>query len=207
MPDGKYDAILVGYGFCGGIINGLTTPHTPLVIPRAHDCITLFLGSRHRYAQAIADQPGAYYYTSGWLECVRRRGEKTPPSQTMFLPTRAALSGNASAACEMWVKKFGEDQARYLSQVMDQWTSTYTHGVLIDFEFSRPLRLRDQVEAMCVKRGWQFREMEGDLRLLQRWLNADWPPEDFLVVPPGQKVAPSYDPDVVKAEAAESLCK
>ncbi|MBI2946975.1 MAG: DUF1638 domain-containing protein [Verrucomicrobia bacterium] len=204
VPTGKYDAILVGYGLCGGMINGLTTPHTPLVIPRAHDCITLFLGSRERYAQTIAAQPGAYYYTSGWLECLRRRGEKTLPDQTMFLPTRAALSGNASAAYELWVKKFGEDQARYLSQVMDQWTSTYTHGVLIDFDFSRPLRLRDQVEAVCAKRGWQFGAMEGDLRLLQHWLNGEWTPEDFLIVTPSRKVTPSYDQGVIQAEAVDS---
>ncbi len=46
VPAGKFDAILIGYGLCSNILVGLTTQHTPLVIPRAHDCITFFLGSK-----------------------------------------------------------------------------------------------------------------------------------------------------------------
>ena len=69
MPAGKYEAILLGYGLCSSILTGLTTAHTPLVIPRAHDCITFFLGSKERYQKMFASRPGTYYYTSGWLEC------------------------------------------------------------------------------------------------------------------------------------------
>ncbi|MCX7825816.1 MAG: DUF1638 domain-containing protein, partial [Verrucomicrobiae bacterium] len=73
VPAGKYDAILLGYGLCSNILVGLTTAHTPLVIPRAHDCITFFLGSKERYQQFFTSHPGSYYYTAGWLECRRRR--------------------------------------------------------------------------------------------------------------------------------------
>ena len=41
-----YDAIALGYGLCGQATSGITARSKPLVIPRAHDCITLFLGSR-----------------------------------------------------------------------------------------------------------------------------------------------------------------
>src|SRR6476620_3424328 len=51
IPEGKYDAVLIGYALCGNIIAGLRATHTPLVIPRAHDCITFFLGSKERYQQ------------------------------------------------------------------------------------------------------------------------------------------------------------
>ena len=37
VPEGKYDAILLGYGLCSSILTGLRTRHTRLVIPRAHD--------------------------------------------------------------------------------------------------------------------------------------------------------------------------
>ena len=80
VPTGKYDGILLGYGLCSNIITGLTTTHTPLVIPRAHDCITLFLGSKERYREFFDAHPGTYYYTSGWLECRRRsNGSGTCP--------------------------------------------------------------------------------------------------------------------------------
>ena len=58
VPADKYDAIVLGYGLCSNILVGLTTRHTRLVIPRAHDCITFFLGSKARYQQCFADHPG-----------------------------------------------------------------------------------------------------------------------------------------------------
>ena len=44
-PEGVYDAILLGYGLCGNGLDGLTARHTRLVLPRAHDCIALLMGS------------------------------------------------------------------------------------------------------------------------------------------------------------------
>jgi hypothetical protein len=199
---GKYDAILLGYGLCGNIIRGLKVPHTPLVVPRAHDCITFFLGSKERYQQVAESHGGTYYYTSGWLEVLRRRGDKAGGMGAMFLPSRAGLSGSggAPAAFDEWVRKYGEEQARYLLEVMDQWTANYTHGALIEFDFTRALELREQVEAVCTQRGWQFEELAGDLGLFRRWLDGDWDPKDFLVVQPNQKVVPSYDDAIIKAE-------
>ena len=45
----KYHAILLGYGLCGNGVVGLQS-QLPLVIPKANDCISLFLGCRKRYA-------------------------------------------------------------------------------------------------------------------------------------------------------------
>ncbi len=67
VPAGKYDAILLGYGLCSNILTGVTCSHTRLVIPRAHDCITFFLGSKERYQRCFGERPGTYYFTSGWL--------------------------------------------------------------------------------------------------------------------------------------------
>ena len=44
-----FDAILLGYGLCGNTIAGLRVREIPVVVPRAHDCCTLFLGSRKRF--------------------------------------------------------------------------------------------------------------------------------------------------------------
>ena len=198
VPAGKYDAILIGYGLCSTILTGLTTAHTPLVIPRAHDCITLFLGSKERYQDFFTTREGSYYYTSGWLECQRRREGEL--KQTAFLPAHAAAS--AKMVYEQWVQKYGEEQAQYLMNVMGQWAQTYNRGVLIDFDFTKPLGLREQVQKICDERGWQFEEVEGDLGLLQRWLDGNWWEEDFLVLRPGEKVAASYDEMIIRAEPA-----
>lgn len=201
IPSGKYDAILVGYALCGNLIRGLTTAHTPLVIPRGHDCITFFLGSMERYDRLSHARPGSYYYTSGWLECIRRRGTGSTAMDQRFLPTRAGVYDATEPIYTEWVQKYGEERAQYLLEVMGHWTESYTHGVLIDYDFTKPLHLHEQVEAICERRGWRFEQLEGDLHLLQRWLNGEWDAQSFLTVQPGQTVAPSYDQGVIKAEA------
>ena len=63
-----YDAILIGYGLCNNGIVGLSSSDKPLILPRAHDCITLFLGSRERYLDYFQNNPGVYFQTTGWIE-------------------------------------------------------------------------------------------------------------------------------------------
>lgn len=204
VPEGKYDAILLGYALCGNLVAGLQARHTPIVIPKAHDCITFFLGSRDRYRLLSESTPGAYYYTSGWLESVRRRGASMVPGHPAYLPARADETPRQDAAYQHWVQKYGEAKARQLLEVMKGWTENYTHGVLIDFDFTRPLHLHEQVRSICAHHGWQFEELEGDLRLLQRWVDGEWDPASFLRVNPGHTVAPSYDDEVLRADPPDA---
>ena len=197
VPAGKYEAILLGYGLCSNILTGVSTSHTPLVIPRAHDCITFFLGSKERYRECFDSKPGTYYYTSGWLECAKRRGTKGPIWGGASLP--AGANSNFKAAYDEWVKKYGEDQANYLMQEMNRWTDSYSHGTLITFDFAKHLKLREQVEEICKERNWEYSELPGDMRLLEKLLNGDWPEADFLVVPPGHKVIVTNDEQVIAA--------
>src|ERR1035438_8361996 len=59
--EGVYQAILLGYGLCGNGLDGLTARHTRLVLPRAHDCIALLMGSHARYQAYFDGNPGTYY--------------------------------------------------------------------------------------------------------------------------------------------------
>jgi len=70
-----FDAVILGYGLCNLGVVGLKAPaHCPLVITRAHDCMTLFMGSRERYAKYFAENPGTYFLTPGWIEHVEETG-------------------------------------------------------------------------------------------------------------------------------------
>lgn len=197
VPAGKYDAIVLGYGLCSSILAGLTTAHTQLVIARAHNCITFFLGSRERYRECFDAHPGTYYYASGWLECAKRRGEQGPIWGGAALP--AGANTNLKASFDQWVRKYGEDQARYLLEEMGRWTNSYSHGTLIDFEFLQHLKLGEQVRQICAERGWEYSQLQGDLRLLQKLLQGDWPDSEFLIVRPGQKLVPTNDEQIIGA--------
>ena len=189
VPEGVNDAILLGYGLCNMMLAGLTTHHTPLVIPKAHDCITFFLGSKERYKEEFTANPGTYYYSSGWLEHRQRGGERVERKQEAGLGQQLQY--------ELMVEKYGEDNARYLVEFFDQWAANYQRGALIQFDFTRHLNLKEQVLDICNKRGWSFEKLEGDLDLLQRWLDGEWSEDDFLIVRPGDKVTATYDNSVV----------
>ena len=66
--DKDYDAIVLGYGLCGNGIVGVRSRKQRLVVPRVHDCITLFLGSLESYQAQSTQHPGTYYLTQGWIE-------------------------------------------------------------------------------------------------------------------------------------------
>jgi hypothetical protein len=63
----RYEAILLGYGLCNNGVAGLKSK-LPLVIPRAHDCITLLLGSKERYSECIKKNSATFFQSAGWLE-------------------------------------------------------------------------------------------------------------------------------------------
>lgn len=196
-----FDGLLLGYGLCNNGIAGLRSRELELVVPRAHDCITFFLGSRERYAEEFDEHPGTYYYTSGWIEYPERRGEKPEYSQKSGLGS----TYKQMRQYEELVEKYGEENAQYLMDVMGQWQEEYTHGALIDFGFVSHLSFDERVRAICGERGWDYLQLQGKLDLLQDWLDGRWDEERFLRVPPGHEVQPDYRGAIIKAVApAES---
>src|SRR3990172_11076838 len=75
-----YDAIVLGMGLCSNATASLRAGATTVVLPRAHDCMTLFLGSRARYDRRFAENPGTYHYTAGWIERGGANEERVTPA-------------------------------------------------------------------------------------------------------------------------------
>ncbi len=192
----RFDRVLIGYGLCNTMLDGLRAGNTTMVIPRAHDCITFFLGSKERYQEHFSSNPGTYYYTAGWIEHRQRGGERPDRKQG------AGLGENRTY--EEMVEAYGEENARYLTEVMDNWTQHYSRGVFIDFDFTAHLDVKEQTQKICAERNWDYGEVKGDLSMLQRWLDGPWSEEEFQIVEPGQTVRPSYDENVIQIEPVTS---
>jgi len=64
----EYGTILIGYGMCANAIVGIQSRRFRLVIPKADDYITLYLGSREEYLRQLDQAPGTFYLTKGWIE-------------------------------------------------------------------------------------------------------------------------------------------
>jgi len=187
-----YDAIAMVYGLCGQSTAGLIARDVPLVIPRAHDCITLFLGDRRRYGEAFREQPGTYWYALDYAE--RSDGS---------MALGAEADAEVRDVYREYVEKYGQDNADYLMEVMGAWQKHYDRASFIEMGVGDSTRVEARASALAEKRGWAFQRVEGDLVLIRRLLDGDWAAsgsgsgDDFLVVPPGQQVRMSYDMDVI----------
>jgi hypothetical protein len=189
-----YDAVVLAYGLCGGATAGLRAGAIPLVVPRAHDCITLFLGSRTRYTAEFTSHPGTYWYVRDYLE----RSDDT----SAFGGVGAVSDAAARATHLEYVAKYGEDNAAYLMEVLGAWRSHYDRAAFVALE-ATDSQGEAAAEAMArqdaERRGWAFEKLAGELILVRRLIDGDWDGEDFLVLRPGECLAISYDESVVRA--------
>src|SRR5512146_426669 len=147
LPE-KYEAVLLAYGLCGQATAGLAARQVPLVIPRAHDCITLFLGSRERYRQQFESNPGTYWYSQDYIE--RRDGS------TLALSMGSGISLDLEAEYNNYVEKYGKDNADYLMEVMGAWSSHYNRAVYIDLGLGDAPSVEEQAQGEAQRRGWTF---------------------------------------------------
>lgn len=185
---GEADAILLVYGICGTSTLGLKATHTPVVMPRAHDCITLYLGSRESYLQEFNAQPGTYWYSTDYMERSKSGGG-----------LGAAMPGVIDDVYNEYVEKYGKDNADYLMEVMGEWTNHYTRAVFIDTNQGDTSRYESVAREQAERRGWLFERRQGNRRLLEMLVNGQWNDDEFLVVPPGFMTQQSSDDGLIQA--------
>jgi hypothetical protein len=191
--DGEgYDAILLGYGLCNNGLHGIASRTVPLVLPRAHDCMTLFFGSRERYLDYFWKNPGVYFKTSGWIE----RGE---PEGELRQASIGHLHGMDKSFEEM-VAEYGEDNALYLYETLvESQVKAYRQFTFIEMGVEPDDRFERATREQARDRGWAFEKVRGSLTLLERLVNGDWDAKDFLVVEPGRRIVARYDEGVVSS--------
>ncbi|GAB4221745.1 MAG: DUF1638 domain-containing protein [Spirochaetales bacterium] len=188
-----YDAILLGYGLCGNATSGLRSSKFPLVLPRAHDCCTLFLGSRRRFQELFASHPSRPFATAGYLE----RG--TEPFHTS--QTRAFLGMDKTY--EEYVALYGEENARYIMETLSPKDTEDPTLFFIAMPGTEHLGWEEYCRKIAEQEGKRFIRVEGDPRLIHKLIHGDWDPEEFLVVPRGQEITPLYDWEQVVTSARQ----
>ncbi len=199
VDENEYDAILLGYALCSGGVVGLEARAIPLVIPRAHDCITLFLGDRKKYNNYFFANPGTYFKTTGWIERGEHLSQAFPSTLFPSTPSPENSASNLAKdmSLEQMIQRYGEENGRYL---WDQLTGMTHYSKLAFIETG--LEPDDwharHAQRQAAERGWHYEKLDGDLSILRRLLDGPWD-NDFLVVPPGHRIEFSYTEDLVQA--------
>jgi len=180
--DTVYDAIVLGYCLCSYGISGITSSRFPIVVARGHDCITLLLGSKKRYSELFDSASGGiYWYSPGWIE------HSLMPGRERYEKCLAE-----------YTEKYGEDNAQFLMETEQAWMKEYSAAFYVALpELTFPAHI-EFTKAAAEYLGWRYDSFTGDNRLIDKMISNDWTNEEFLVIPLGKTVAPSYDSDIIK---------
>jgi hypothetical protein len=196
-PAVGYEAILLGYARCNDGLVGVTARQTPLVIPRAHDCITFFFGSRAAYRTYFDSHPGTYYLTTGWSERnIEEGGDYTRPAYG-----QQGVMGKLGLTepYEEMVKKYGKENADFLAGSFGDWLKNYSKYLYLTMGICDETPFIEAGKASAARRGWEFEVREGNITLLRKLFEGPWD-DDFVVVPPGRRIVAKNDEGVLGVE-------
>ena len=183
--DPAVQQVVLVYGLCGLALTDLAPRRCPLVVARAHDCITLFLGSKERYAAQMRAEPGTYWYSPGWNRARRVPG----PERDIMLREEYAL-------------KFDAEEVEALIEMERSAFAQHTTAGYTDLGLPGDDENRRYAQQCARSLGWRFQDHAGDATLLRDLLHGPWDSERFLVVHPGERIAHTADTSIVKAVPA-----
>lgn len=155
------DSIILSYGLCSNGIVGIKANRHTLVIPRVHDCITLFLGSRQRYFEEHQKEPGTYYLTRGWID------EKKSPL----------------GIYEEYCQKYGKETAEW---AIKEELKNYTRIALVESELGVSETHRKHARENARFLNLRYEEIKGSLDFFRKIIHGPWD-KDFVVLKPGEE--------------------
>ena len=189
----KYQAIALAYGLCNLALEGLQARDLPVAVARAHDCITLYLGSRRRYDAEFTATPGTFYYSDDYME---RQAQVGTNGRRLSMGVVSTLDQDQDY--EYFVAKFGEDNAAYLMEVLGQWHKHYKRAGYLETGLGKSGQWRELAMHDAQHYGWRFEQLDGDPTLIRKLLAAEWD-DDFLVLQPGQRIVATHDEHIIAA--------
>ena len=196
-PAAGYEAILLGYARCNDGLVGITARSIPLVLPRAHDCITLFFGSNAAYREYFDEHPGTYYMTTGWSE--RNDSKDGALAEPAYGMAGVMYKLGLSDSYEQMVEKYGEENAKYIAETVGDWTKNYSRMLYLEMGICDETPFIEDARKRAAGRNWEFERRKGGWGLLERLFAGEWN-EDFLIVQPGQRIIARNDDRIVDVE-------
>lgn len=182
------EAIVLVYGLCGCGTAGLRAVRHQLVIPRAHDCRAVFLGSKEEFARRQEACPGCYYYTPGWNLARRVPG-----------PDRVALLQQSLS------EKFDPEDVEFLIESEREMWKSYDTAAFVDMGADTAGTEAAYTRECAQALGWNYEHIQGDPALLRDLLWGPWDDERYQIILPGQQLGHSPDAAILRAEITKSL--
>lgn len=171
------ETIILAYGRCGNGLVGIKAGRCQLVLPQAHDCLSILLGGRARHDALLKETPGTYFYSPGWI-----RGRRVPgPDRENHLR-------------DHYAERYGDDEDM-LEDLVEADRDAFAHHTCAAYV---DITGNAEAEAYCrncaAHMQWTFKRLEGDASFLRDLLTGAWEdPNRFLKILPGQSIGVSAE--------------
>ena len=172
---GQAGRIVVGYGVCGRGTVGIQSRQIPLVLPKVHDCIAMYLGGPEAYREQFKKFPGTYYISAGWY-----REKAIPVSQRKL----QAWFGDQRIHYADIARQHGDDAARQTIDFLNSWQKNYQRAAYIDTGTRDGSEYEDHTKEMAAAYGWAYEKISGSLALMEAMLVGTQTTDAILVVEP-----------------------
>ncbi|MDR1411000.1 MAG: DUF1638 domain-containing protein [Spirochaetaceae bacterium] len=157
----SYETVLLLFGFCGNAMVGIEARNHRLVMPRAADCIPLFIGSRE---ERETYGTRTYFFTEGYLNS----------------------GGSAVTDASRIFERYGEEDGLY---ILKEMLGHYQDFAVVDTGVFDVGAVKSRVEDFAGQLEIPVKLIPGSLRLIDALLSGAWREDEFLVLEPGGKVS------------------
>jgi len=185
----QFDAILLGYGLCGYGVSGLHS-ELPIVIPRAHECIPIIAGDFDKYSEYFDKNHGTFFLSPGWIERAGFGNEDTESEEIMGIRYNR----------EELLERYGEEMADYIAETLGGLDKNYTKYTFIDTGTGNLEMYEEESKRRAEKKGWDYEKLVSENQIAHKLFAGDWNVHDFLIIPPGAKLKPTYDGTIIGYE-------
>jgi len=158
------EKVILGYGLCSNGIVGLKAPKQGLYIPRTHDCVAFYLGSRKKYYDIFSKHPGTYHLTPSWID-----NEKDP----------LGLIENE------YTRRVGREMAE---ETMQYEIRNYEYISFINTGAGDTEKYRKRAKANASYFNKKFIEYNGSDEYFRKMLYGPYDKTDFIYIEPNCKV-------------------
>ena len=180
------DAILLGYGLCSNAVVGLHSKKYKIVIPKAHDCATLVMGSKEAYQEYFETYKGSYFFTRGWYEL----GAFDTDDERRLSQMR-----------RFYLEKYEDEEiVNELMEMEIEMSKNYKYITYVEWPGLSDKISRQWAMDSCAARGWTYNHMIGSSSLLENLLEGRWDEDKFLILEPGETAAAAYDGSIMQAK-------
>jgi hypothetical protein len=142
----------------------------------------LFLGSQKRYLDLFGSCSGTYWLNNGWIE-------------TAFIPSSKMIK----ARYQEYIELYGEENAAFLMEQDQNWIKNYSAAGYISSSVYNCSEYEQLARQTAQENEWNYREFDGDDRMIQMMAAGTWNDAEFCICPPYHRIEATYDQTKIRA--------